>query len=41
MGQEMLLGGRKCIPKKLLDSGYIFEDTDIEVTIKDLLTNKQ
>merc|ERR1719329_346892 len=34
MGQEMLLGGQKAVPKKLVGAGFTFEDTDLTGAIK-------
>jgi len=40
MGNEMLLGGRACIPTKLLNAGFTFKDTSIEATLKTIMTQK-
>ena len=40
MGNEMLLGGRACTPKKLIDAGFTFKDTDIEATLRTIMTQK-
>ena len=40
MGNEMLLGGRACTPKKLLDAGFTFKDTNIEATLRTIMTQK-
>ncbi|MEI8134966.1 MAG: TIGR01777 family oxidoreductase [bacterium] len=37
MGQELLLDGQKVIPKKLLDSGFKFEQTDLEHALRGML----
>ncbi|EWM29457.1 nucleoside-diphosphate sugar epimerase [Nannochloropsis gaditana] len=39
MGDEMLLGGQKAIPKKLLAAGFTFEDPDILSGVQSALKN--
>ncbi|MFN7249728.1 MAG: TIGR01777 family oxidoreductase [Anaerobacillus sp.] len=34
---SLALTGRNCIPKKLLNSGFAFQQTDLEVALKDLI----
>lgn len=36
-GEEILLGGQKVIPKKLLSAGFKFESENIEDGIKSVL----
>jgi uncharacterized protein (TIGR01777 family) len=37
MGQELLLEGQKVIPKKLMDAGFGFEQTELETALKSML----
>jgi NAD dependent epimerase/dehydratase family enzyme len=37
MGEEMLLGGQKVLPKKLLKEGFVFEDRNISDALKNSL----
>jgi NAD dependent epimerase/dehydratase family enzyme len=34
MGQEILLGGQKVLPKRLLADGFVFQDTDLDGFLK-------
>ena len=34
MGQEILLGGQKVLPKRLLSEGFVFGDTDLDSFLK-------
>ncbi|MCT8138458.1 TIGR01777 family protein [Anaerobacillus sp. CMMVII] len=36
---SLALTGRNCVPKKLVDSGFTFQYTDIEVALKDLISS--
>ena len=38
MGNELLLQGKRVVPKKLQDSGYTFQYTDLKCALTDLLT---
>lgn len=40
MGKELLLGGQKGVPSKLLKNGFEFKDVDIEACLRDVVTNK-
>jgi NAD dependent epimerase/dehydratase family enzyme len=37
MAEEMLLGGQRVIPRKLLDHGYRFAQPDLEPALRHLL----
>jgi hypothetical protein len=37
---EMLLGGRRIIPKKLLDNGFVFRYPDLEKALRVLMNKK-
>ena len=37
MGNEMLLGGQRAVPKKLLAAGFTFNDADILSGVKQAL----
>ncbi len=36
MGQEMLLGGQRAVPSKLLSRGFKFEDAEIDEALAKL-----
>jgi len=38
MGEEVLLGGQKVSPKKLLKAGFVFEDTNIDNAIQTIFS---
>ncbi len=40
MGQELLLGGARIIPQKLLRSGYLFKHTELKSALKESLSLK-
>jgi NAD dependent epimerase/dehydratase family enzyme len=37
MGEELLLAGKKIVPKKALDSGYHFKYTVLEQALTDIV----
>ena len=37
MGDEMLLGGQKTFPAKLTKSGFVFENSNIEKALIDVV----
>lgn len=39
MGKEMLLGGQKVIPKRLIREGFVFQDDEIKTALKKVLNN--
>eukprot|EP01039_Chlorochromonas_danica_P001149 gene1149-1254_t len=38
MGREMLLGGQRVVPKKILEAGFVFEDADLDQALKKILS---
>lgn len=38
---EMLIGGRRIIPKKLLDNGFVFQHPDLEATLDSLFKERK
>jgi NAD dependent epimerase/dehydratase family enzyme len=37
MAQEMLLGGQRVLPQKLLESGFTFRHPDLDLALRDAL----
>ena len=40
-GKEALLASARVIPKKLIDSGFNFSDTNLEITLKEMINNER
>jgi hypothetical protein len=38
---EFALAGRRCVPRRLLDAGFPFRDTDLAATLRGLLAQKK
>jgi NAD dependent epimerase/dehydratase family enzyme len=34
---SLALGGRRCVPRRLLEEGFVLQHTDLDATLRDLL----